>query len=686
MSAASRRRDTRKPRTGDGGRRAASSNPRSPIRVPRYLWVALAVAVLAGIPFILGKYFEFKCPDPYDSGCYVYSAKHVLSGARIGYEEKPSAQAGTLLMNMLGVSLSGFNETGSKVLQGLFQAGAFAFLFITIRRLYGTLAAVLTVTVASVYLSAPLIAKFGNVKEQFMIAFMIAGICCFVYYQLSGRWWWAVLSGALLIWGPMFKQTGMSAIGAVGIFVLAQPILHHSGWKKVGKDFLLLIAGTAITMTPIAIWYLRMGTPAHYWPYSFIFEPAAKVFSHDKAQSADPEQHAQKPADDQKPRGLILRVLPGYVSNSWAALGAAQRKEVALRVLRYYSLLILPIALALGAIATRIVAVLRRRGKGAKPDTPAKQDLGRFVLLFGIWWFLDMAFIWVSPHTYEQYFLPLNASGAVLGGYLGGVYAHRLQTDRDRTRWIVLGLVGSLAMLVMSWHIFFGIKRSPYSGIAYTNQQTGQPERARGYVQKWREVRTNPQYPWQQIGQYVREQSQPTDKIYVWGWIPGIYVQAQRMSSAPKAFEGTMHTLPAKDLSDRVRELLDAFAKEPPKYIIDTQNRHFPWDRPPLQLWPNIVNGYPLLVNPPSSNEQIWAALLQTFDVRSDDLTKDGFLRADKADAIRRYDTAYEKALRQRIEPAESQRYEALQPLRSYLMKNYDIAGRFGPHILFKHK
>ena len=150
------------------------------------LW-RCALVVFAGIPFALGKYFELKFPDPFDSGSYVYSAQHVLSGARVGYEEKPSAQAGTLLVNMLGVTLSGFNETGSKVLQGLFQAAAFAFLFVTIRRLYGSLAAVISVVVASVYLSAPVIAKFGNVKEQFMIALMIMGICCFVWYHLERK-------------------------------------------------------------------------------------------------------------------------------------------------------------------------------------------------------------------------------------------------------------------------------------------------------------------------------------------------------------------------------------------------------------------------------------------------------------------------------------------------------------------
>ncbi len=74
--------------------------------------------------------------------------------------------------------------------------------------------------------------------------------------------------------------------------------------------------------------------------------------------------------------------------------------------------------------------------------------------------------------------------------------------------------------------------------------------------------------------------------MYVWGWVPGIYVQAQRMSPTPKAFEGTMHTLPPQQLADRVQEILKAFEKNPPKFIVDTRKIHFPWTRPPLELWP----------------------------------------------------------------------------------------------------
>jgi len=629
----------------------------------RQILVAAALAIFAGIPFLLGKYFELKYPDPFDSGSYVYSAEHVLSGARVGYEEKPSAQAGTLLVNMLGVTLSGFNETGSKVLQGLFQAAAFAFMFVTIRRLYGSLAAVISVVVASVYLSAPVIAKFGNVKEQFMIALMIMGICSFVLYHLGGRWWWALLTGALLIGGPLFKQTGVSAIAAVGLYTLAQPILHAYGWKKVGVDVLLLVAGAAITLTPICAWYASMGTPLYYWPYSFALAPAFKLVGADLKYVADtgraetPKPQAQTQEVKEPNESLILRLLPGYVSDSWRMLGPAERKQSLVRVLRYYSVLILPIALALAAVSSRALIVLR--GRRTKTDTSTEEDTGRFVLLLGLWWFFDMAFTWISPHSYEQYYLPLNASGAMLGSYFVGLYARKLHTDANRARWVVLGLLGLIAMIVMSWHIFFGITKSPHSGAPYGG-------RARGYLQKWQEVRNRPaypaaliakylaqykarsrveEYPWRLTAEFIREHSQPTDTIYVWGWVPGIYVQAQRFSPTPKAFEGTMHTLPPEQLAERVQEILAAFEKNPPKFIVDARKDHFPWNRPPLELWPTIplAGGKGVVFLPATS------------------------------DMAKTYDGMWVPFLREHCGEDEVRRYEAMAPLRKYVMDNYKV-------------
>ena len=228
--------------------------PESKFKIKSPVVAIIVTAILTAIPFFMGKYIEFNSPDPFDSGSYVYSAQHILNGAKIGVDEKPSAQMGTLLINMLGVKLFGYNETGPKLIQMILQAAAFVLMFIAMRRLFGTLAASVVVIIASIYLSAPLIAKFGNVKEQHMIAFMIMGISCFVLYQLNGKWWCAVPAGAFLSFAPLFKETGTSALGAVGLFLILQPLLKHNSWKKTGTDILLLFAGAVVILGPIMLW------------------------------------------------------------------------------------------------------------------------------------------------------------------------------------------------------------------------------------------------------------------------------------------------------------------------------------------------------------------------------------------------------------------------------------------------
>ena len=110
--------------------------------------VLIIIAILAAIPFCMGKYFEFNSPSAYDSGAYVYSAKRILDGAKIGIDEKPSAQMGTLLINMLGVKLFGFNDIGPKLIQAILQAAALVLMFIAMRKLFGTMPADIGVIIA----------------------------------------------------------------------------------------------------------------------------------------------------------------------------------------------------------------------------------------------------------------------------------------------------------------------------------------------------------------------------------------------------------------------------------------------------------------------------------------------------------------------------------------------------------
>jgi hypothetical protein len=305
-------------------------------------------------------------------------------------------------------------------------------------------------------------------------------------------------------------------------------------------------------------------------------------------------------------------------------------------------LLLFQCTLTRGDISSNIFHVKKIEDKS---KSPATIDCDRFVLLFAVWWLLDMMFVWISPRSYEQYYLPLNASGAMLGGYMIAVYHNKLKSTAFKPAWVITGFVGFILMIIFSQHIFFGVRTSAHSGLAYTN-----PER--GYSQKLDEIARKPQYPWMMAGQYIQNNSTENDKIYVWGWVPGIYVAAQRLSPTPKAFEGTMHTLTPQVLSERVSEILEAFEKEPPKFIVDTHKRHFPWDRPPLELWPR---------------------------------TQKGFLPS-VPQIVSQYDQMYANMLREQIEPAEAFRYEAMKPFREYVMQNYKIVQPFGANVLFQRK
>jgi len=583
------------------------------------------ITILAAIPFSLGKYFEFNQPGPYDSASNVYSAKVVLDGEKIGIDHFVSAATGTLLINMLGVWTFGFSEFGPKLIQAILQAASMIIMFIAIRKLAGNLPAAIAVIIASVYLSSPLIAKFGNVKEQFMIAFMIMGISLFIMRQLNGKWWLALLSGMMLSWGPLFKETGCSAIAGVALFLIVQPIFKHRTWKQTITDIALLFAGAAITLIPVYLW-LFIGDIKKTTPYDSIWKTALNILTLNGSSS------------------VTIKTSSRYVEESRETFGLAKQFPI---VMRYYKLLILPIAMSLASIIAGFLKTIFRFFGKSKNSVIAYD---RFVLLLAVWWILDMAFVWISPRSYEQYYLPLNASAAMLGAYIVTLYRDAFLNAENKPKWFVLNLCVIISMITMSWHIFFGIQKSPHSGFDYG-------KRKRGYAQKLQEtsnrIQNNLKGHWEIVGQYIRDNSTSEDKIYVWGWYPGIYIKAQRLSPAPKAFEGNMHTMSPDTLDQLINEIITAFKKQPPEFIVDSRKRHFPWDRPPLELWPQNSNGFI-----PYSPQYI-----QSFD------------------------NMYANMLKDKISEDEAQRYIVMKSFREFVMKNYNIVNyNFGPHVLFKHK
>ncbi len=577
------------------------------------LYIVITLLV-AGSFFCTGKYIEFGTPGAFDSGAYVYSAEHVLRGAQIGVDENPSARTGTLLVNMLGVSLFGFSETGPLIIQMLMQAFAFVFMYITLRRLFGNLAACVGTIIAVMYLSAPLIAKFGNVKEQYMIAVMIIGTCCYVQRQLGGKWWWSFLAGAVLVWAPCFKQTGVSAIAAALLFTLLLPLFKNRTFRQTISDFGLLAAGAALSMAPACIWLFLRHDGAHL-PYRWLWDMLPLHGSTDPGGSYIADAHK-----------------------------VSDFSEQFARVMRYYGFLILPVSLAVISIFTGLIRITMHTMDRTKIIFKPYE---KFLPYFAIWWLLDMAFVWISPRSYEQYYLPLNASAAMLSGYLYALYSDALNRTGNRKAWVTGGVVGVLAMILLSFHMTAGIKTSPYSGEDY-------PERRKGYIQKIHQVRnreTSGHLPaWERTAAYIQKNSDKTDTIFVWGWYPGIYTCARRLSPTDKAFTSEMHVKSPRELELYVNDLVSDLKKSPPLFIVDPRKMHYPWDRPPLSLWP---------------------------------VTKKGLLSSNSG-TVARYDKIYTDMLEKRIGEKEALRYRAIKPLRDFVMNHYRPVKQFGNQLVFE--
>lgn len=660
--------------------------------------VALIVAVvltllLGGIPFGLGKYIELNSPDPFDGGAYAYSAQRLLNGARLWVDEFASARPGTLLCNVLGVKLFGFSDFGPNVIQMLLQIGGLIMVFYAVRRLFGNAAAAVSTTLAAIMLSAPVIAKFGNVKEQFMIPFAMVAACAFALHETGGKKRWAVIAGAASIIPYYFKPTGIAIVAAIGLYLAARLIFDRQQWKAVFTTVALWVAGAVVGLCVPAILYIWQKDIGRFFgTFPVILVEGIIVFT--------AVAFGLCAAVHYTPRRRFWAVLRGKEGKVWmraalliALVAIASAVIVALPILynqaetivirsglfskggyvdlarqmrpfteqspqvfRYYHAVGAVVYPALATLLLLVVAGLRRRVKKQTTGGP----LHAVAALWAVWWVIDMALVWVSAHSYEQYYLPLCASGAMLFAYAVWMWRKWLTHSTNKLPSLAVAGISGLAVFVLIVPVFAGFAKSPDTGVEYKHFQTGQPERRRGFTQSLNTVRAPITAPWQSIGDHIRNHSSPDDTLYVWGWFPGIYVQAQRIAPVPRAYEADMHVSPPDQLARKIDELVNALENTPPRFIVDSLKRHFPFDRPPLELWPVVKPN--MLANP-----------------------QPRLLRNDPRE-IEAFENAYAAMLEQQFDKNEALRFEAMKPFRDFVMTHYRFAGQFGSHILFEQK
>jgi len=116
-----------------------------------------------------------------------------------------------------------------------------------------------------------------------------------------------------------------------------------------------------------------------------------------------------------------------------------------------------------------------------------------------------------------------------------------------------------------------------------------------------------------------------------------------------------------EELSEIVSGILDDFKKEPPIFIVDSRKNHFPWNRPPLELWPIIPAGFM-------------------------GKKKARFLPPKNKKTIEKFNKNWSLLLEQRYGIEEAQRFAVMDGFRRYVRENYSLVGMFEPHVLFRLK
>jgi hypothetical protein len=656
----------------------------------------LLAVVLAAIPFAYGKYLEFNTKDAFDSALNIYSAQCIANGRQLGVEVFPSAMPATLLVNVIGVKLFGFSEFGPKFIQMLFQLAALVLMFYTLGRLYGNFPAAVALILAAFYLSCPPFAKFGNVKEQFMIACMIIAGCGLMLHYAGGSWWWLIVSGAAAGNIYYFKPTGASAIIAMAVFMLVQ-LIPRRRWADFGCDLASLLIGAVLGLTPLMIFYAGQKQMAVLFGgltgrlfikmlvICLVISFVIWLFMDRRAARWTCRQlksvrggiwriglmlvaavfglcvvgFALLPREDRFMLWWFLEDLHvvrlarwlrlwtveeiklyisggGYLTSSRAVTDFSSLYNT---VFGYYQSFVVPIGAGLLAIFWRVHGLIvdlvaRRKDRRQRCDAE-KSSPGTFcyresfVLLLGLWWILDMLFVWVSPRSYVQYFLPLNASAAMLTAYV--LYRCRKNPMGFvwlLAAWLIVDLL--LKCVILSevfpyialrssdsmgayWKAFFPraipLVVAAVIGLLMRKKQF-QPARMvvlgliccgmffwwntdnlsmfKTKVSDLRQTRQKGDVNlWEQVAYYVRNNSSADDGLYVWGWYPGIYFQAQRFSPTVDPAEANLHTYKPQLLKSKARQIVEQLKADPPKFIVDPQHWLYPYySNPVIDLWP----------------------------------------------------------------------------------------------------
>ncbi len=361
-------------------------------------------------------------------------------------------------------------------------------------------------------------------------------------------------------------------------------------------------------------------------------------------------------------------------------------------VVKYYFSFIVPIGFGLLATGWSVKELLVKRSSRASISVAGENscnkkqfnNIERIVLLFVVWWILDMVFVWISPRNYVQYYLPLNASAAMLAAY--SIY----KCLKQGAGFVILGvlwlLTGFIFALIVNYLEFSFLQILPFvlllltyiaikmklitlnSSIALSVAMCimivclnlGKGNNINKCFDRYKRANINDISTWKYLARTIKP-STPNDDggLYVWGWFPGIYVHSQRLCPTIYPSESNMHSDSPDKLKNKIDKVVSDLNSNPPLFIVDSQKRHWPYYSPIFDLWPrNGKTGKHMVSNKYDKHKaSIYDSVeLNSYKVMTDSRRSGGAMPEDRA---------------RKLAQKERARHEVMASLRLFVMENY---------------
>jgi len=235
---------------------------------PRLARIALVCGALAVLMVLaVSQFIAHARVDEIDVWLFAHYGRRLIDGATLYVDIWDNKPPGIFWINALGLWLGGGSIVGVWVIEGVAVASTAVLLYVTTRRMYGSLPAIACTLPAVLFLNIHTYHVGCNRPSTF---FVLTELACFYFYLrgvAGGRnrfvlLWTAGACGAL---GLAFKQSAVAATMAVGLHTVYLGIWGDvSGREAAGRVAALVAGWLCVVVVVVAGLWLTSDPGAAY--------------------------------------------------------------------------------------------------------------------------------------------------------------------------------------------------------------------------------------------------------------------------------------------------------------------------------------------------------------------------------------------------------------------------------------